>query len=74
MAGGDDPVSDGLIAFVTAGPIPAIPFGCFVAGVADVANGYFGERPRRRLPMRPQKDRPAANRQTAMRMMCFLVK
>lgn len=55
MAGGDDPVGDGLITFVAAGTIPAIPFGGFVACVADVADGYFSERTRRRLPVRRQK-------------------
>jgi len=42
-AGGDDPVSDGLIALVATGAIPAVPFGGFVAGFAEGGRGDLGD-------------------------------
>ena len=41
MAGRDDPVGDGLIAFIAAGAVPTIPFGGEVGGVAEMSEGDF---------------------------------
>jgi len=57
--GGGDPIGDRLVAFVAAWPIPSIPIGGFIPGVAAVAERDLGETPRARRPvaMKEQKDR-----------------
>ena len=41
--GGLDPVGDGLVAFVAAGAVPAVPAGSEVAGVSAVVEGDWGD-------------------------------